>query len=321
MLTPLLVASLIVVPDSCALSREFTVRTPTGETIAAVLETRRATVRQPTVILISGAGAHTRDYSTASSDDTANYAYLELSRALQQAGFAVIRFDERGTGRSTGDYQRTATTASLAADVEALYLAVAKRPEVDARQIALVGHSEGGAIATLVAGQQPDIGAIVLLAAPAWAGRRIMDWQDAYSLKHGSWSASRPTEDSRRAWLTGERQRRETSEAWFSYFLDYDPLPAIRQVRVPTFVLHGQQDVQVLPEQAEELARAATEAGNRAVTLEILTGHDHALGEPAASRFPPPFSEQVSGRLVSWLTTTFGRCSGSLKCVDRSGST
>src|SRR5690606_33539653 len=121
MLTTLLTAAVVAAaPDPCVVSREFTVPTPAGHTIAAVLESRPGAARQPAVVLISGTGAHTRDYSTAEGEYRGNRAFAQLARHFVQAGFVVVRFDERGTGKSTGDYLRTATTASLADDVEAL---------------------------------------------------------------------------------------------------------------------------------------------------------------------------------------------------------
>lgn len=317
----LLSVALAASVDSCVISREFTVRTPSGHTIAAILETRRPDVRQPAVVLISGAGPHTRDYSTAGSNDKGNHAFAELSRQLAQAGFAVIRFDERGTGMSSGSYERTATTASLASDVEAIVSALSRRAEIDSTRIALVGHSEGGAIASLVAANQPRVNAVVSLAAPSWNGRRIMDWQDAYELRYGSWSSFRPTEESRRAWLVAERTRRETTESWFPYFLDYEPLPAIRRVRVPLLVIHGERDVQVTPEQALELARAAREAGNAAVTIEVLTEHSHALVDPAAPTFPAPMSALVGKRIREWLGVTFSHRPNLRACGVLRGST
>jgi hypothetical protein len=291
------------------------VQAPAGHTIAAVLETSRPTVRQPTVILISGSGPHTRDYSTASSDDKANHAFVALARRLVLAGFAVVRFDERGTGQSTGDYARTATTASLADDVQALVVALARRAEVDADRIVLVGHSEGSVIATIVAGREPKVAAVALMSAPAWTGRRIMAWQDAYELKHGEWSSARQTEESRLAWLEGERQRRESADAWFPFFLDFDPLPAIRRVRVPILILHGDRDVHVTPDQAPELARAAREAGNPGMTLQVFSGLSHSLGDPALGPFPQPLSASVGATLAEWLAATFGFRPVGLRCV------
>jgi pimeloyl-ACP methyl ester carboxylesterase len=306
MLTAILAAALAATPDSCIISREFAVPTPAGHTIAAVRESRPGAARQPAVVLISGAGAQTRDYSTAEGEYEGNRAFAHLSRQFVQAGFVVVRFDERGTGKSTGDYLRTATTASLAEDVEALLAVLARQAEVDSTRIALIGHSEGGAIAPLVAARQPSVGAIALLAAPSWTGRRIMDWQDAYEVRHGSWSSYRPDDESRREWLAAERQRRESTEAWFPFFLDYDPLIAIRRVRAPILILHGDADVMVTPEQALELAQAAREAGNSAVTVRLLPGHPHSLGEPAAFSWPPALSARVSAELTAWLVGTFG---------------
>jgi len=305
MLAPVFVAAIVAVSVPCISSSEITAKSPAGHTISAVLETGRPSIRRPAVILVSGSGPHTRDYSTASSDDKANHAFRELARQLLLAGFAVVRFDERGTGLSTGDYARTATTATLAEDVQALITVVVRRAEVDPNRIILVGHSEGSVIATIVAGRERSVAAIALLSAPAWTGRRIMEWQDAYQLKYGEWSSFRPTQESRLEWLASERQRRESADVWFPFFLDYDPLPAIRRVRVPILILHGDADVHVTPDQATEIAQAATDAGNARVTLQVLPGLSHSLGDPASS-FPPPLSASVGAKLTDWLSATLG---------------
>jgi len=321
MLPVLLAAVLTATPDSClSTSREFTVRVLAGHTIAAVLETRSPGLKRPAVVLISGAGAHTRDYSTALSDDTSNQAFAALSRRLVDAGFAVVRFDERGTGKSSGDYERTATTATLAEDVGALLFALGLRAEIDASRIALVGHSDRGASAALVAAHQPRVGAIALLSSPSWNGRRIMDWQDEYAVRFGSWPSAFAAEESRREWLATERQRRMTTESWFPYFLDYEPLPAIRHVRAPVLILHGDADTQVTPEQARDLERAARESGNPDVTLHVLPGHSHGLVDPAEA-FPEPLTPLVGDRLVEWLATIFRHQPRPLTCGAASGAT
>jgi hypothetical protein len=116
MLTTLLAAAVFATaPDSCVVSREFTVPAPAGHTIAAMLESRPGAVRQPAVVFISGAGAHTRDYSTAETEYEGNRAFVHLARQFVQAGFVVVRFDERGTGKSTGDSHAATALRSISA--------------------------------------------------------------------------------------------------------------------------------------------------------------------------------------------------------------
>lgn len=75
----------------CFVSREFAIPTGAGDTIAAVIESARPGVRQPTVVLISGAGAYTRDYFTDEANGVANHAFVALARRLMRGGFAVVR--------------------------------------------------------------------------------------------------------------------------------------------------------------------------------------------------------------------------------------
>ena len=301
MLTVLALAALTL-PDSCQVVREFVVQTAAGHRIAAEVITGIRARARPTVLLIPGAGQDTRTYATdTGSDSPGNAAWAVITRALVGAGYAVIRFDERGTGQSTGDYLATATTATLADDVHSLVIAAGRMPEIARESIALLGFSEGGAIAPLVASRSARVRAVVLLAAPAWTGQRIMDWQHAYAIEHGDWSDRNSTQEKRSAYLTKEHAERVAREPWYRFFLQYDPLPAMRQLRVPALILQGQQDVQVTPEQAEELAAATRQSDSRRVTVVYFPQLDHTFETLPRSTYRTPFRNEVVETVVTWL--------------------
>jgi uncharacterized protein len=119
----------------------------------------------PAAVLVAGSGAQDRD---GLNPDLPGYLPLRwLAEHLSGAGFAVLRWDERGVGASTGDHA-TATTADLAADVEAGLAFLRGHPGVDPRRVGVIGHSEGGVIAARVAARATDATAFVVsLAAPA----------------------------------------------------------------------------------------------------------------------------------------------------------
>ena len=91
--------------------------------------------------------------------------FLILADHLTRKGIAVLRFDDRGFGRSKGEYSK-ATSADFATDALAGIEYLKSRKEIDKSKIGLVGHSEGGMIGPLAAAQSNDVGFLVLIAAP-----------------------------------------------------------------------------------------------------------------------------------------------------------
>jgi pimeloyl-ACP methyl ester carboxylesterase len=300
----LLATLLVASPDSMH-AREILVPTTRGHAIAAVIESAARTDARPAVILISGAGAHDRDGYTVRTAEGHNDAFRELSARLVALGFTVVRFDKVGTGASTGDYA-TATTATLALDVAALVSAIRLAPEVDPDRVTLLGHSEGGAIAAMVAADDPRIAGVALLAAPAWTGRRVMAHQLRHAAERQIRTVSYTSADLVEAFLARDSQARAASDGWYSYFLDYDPLPAMRLVKAPALVLHGEDDDVVTAEQAGEIVAALRAGGNESVRSHVLPGYTHALADPApvGSRDPAPLGREIIALVEDWLVTT-----------------
>ncbi len=122
----------------------------------------------PAVILITGSGAQNRD-----EEILGHRPFLVLSDYLTRRGIAVLRVDDRGIGGSTGNFSQ-ATTEDFAGDVLTGVEFLKSRKEIDSSRIGLIGHSEGGLIAPMVAVQSPDISFIVLMAAPGLTGEEIL---------------------------------------------------------------------------------------------------------------------------------------------------
>ncbi len=114
----------------------------------------------PAVVLITGSGPQDRDEALAG-----HRPFLVLADKLTRSGIAVLRCDDRGFGKSGGKFF-TAIEADFVEDTLAAVAYLCSRPEIDARRIGLLGHSEGGTIAPRVAGKLSDIAFVVLLAAP-----------------------------------------------------------------------------------------------------------------------------------------------------------
>jgi len=122
----------------------------------------------PVVILISGSGPQNRD-----EELFGHKPFLVISNYLTKNGIAVLRYDDRGVGQSKGDF-KNATSADFATDVESAISYLKTRKEINKNKIGLVGHSEGGLIAPMVAAKTKDIDFIVLLAGTGIQGDKIL---------------------------------------------------------------------------------------------------------------------------------------------------
>src|SRR5690606_11404414 len=114
----------------------------------------------PAVILISGGGPQNRDY-----EFEGHKPFLVISDYLTKNGIAVLRYDDRGFGKSTGDF-KSAITSDFATDVTSAIDYLNTRCEINKNKIGLIGHSEGGIVAPMVAVTNDNVSFIVLLAGP-----------------------------------------------------------------------------------------------------------------------------------------------------------
>ncbi|MEE8524437.1 MAG: alpha/beta fold hydrolase, partial [Thermoanaerobaculia bacterium] len=250
----------------------------------------------PAVLLISGSGAQDRN-----EEIFGHKPFLVLADHLTRAGIAVLRVDDPGVGGSTA-YANPATTADFAGDAEAGLEYLKGHPRVDPGRIGIVGHSEGGAIAPIVASRSEVVAFIVLLAGPGMPGSELLRkqnerifeasgfdekrWEKLGSLLDELFDALTDEEDSaRRRERVLEVVRRQfevngiardqqdpaqvelaaegADNAWMRYFLAYDPRPALRATRVPVLAVNGELDLQVDAEQNLTAIEAALEeAGN-----------------------------------------------------------
>lgn len=265
----LLLSAALRGPPACpATVRELRVRTPAGHVLAARLALPVGAPRQPVVVMISGAGPHDRDYSTVASLPLANDFFGVLEGRLGCLAIGTLRFDEVGTGRSTGSYAAYATTRTLADDVLALLAALRREPGVDPARVALLGHSEGGAIAAIAAAEEPRVAAVVLLAAPVERGVDIMRFQIAQEERYSAAAG----DTARR-----EHARRMVSDRWYQFFLTFSPAPFYPRIRQPMLMLHGEYDDQVTPAQAERIRSLAQSRRNAHVYCRRYPEHGHAF--------------------------------------------
>ena len=148
-------------------------------TLAGTLTVPRKDGRHPVVVLISGSGQQDRDETLME-----HKPFLVLADYLSSRGIAVLRYDDRGFGESTGaETLAKATTEDFARDASAAVDFLLKHEQINPRQIGLCGHSEGGLIAPMVAGMREDLAFIVLMAAPGVSGPEIVKSQSEAMLR------------------------------------------------------------------------------------------------------------------------------------------
>ena len=141
--------------------------------LAGTLTLPKGAGRHPAVVLISGSGPNNRDEFVAG-----HRPFLVIADYLTRRGIAVLRYDKRGVGASKGDYAH-ATSKDFADDAAAAVAFLRSRGDIDPARVGLIGHSEGGLIAPMVAARDPSIAFVVLMAAPGVDGEVILKLQGA----------------------------------------------------------------------------------------------------------------------------------------------
>ena len=262
----------------------------------------------PAVVLITGSGPEDRDEASALLP--AEYRpFREIADTLARRGIAVLRLDDRGVGGSdTGPL--TATSADFADDVRAALGWLRARPEIDTARLGLVGHSEGGIIAPMVAATDRRLRGIVLIAGTASPGRTIANDQ-IRGLFERDTTMPRPRRDSLLALALRQADSAYAVPGWLRWFARYDPLPAARRVRVSTLILQGETDRQVPAAEAAKLAAAMRAAGNRRVTVRTFPRLNHLMlddpsGDVRGYGTLTSFRvrRDVLGALADWLAQT-----------------
>ena len=266
------------------------------------------------IVALQGAGEGTRDFRS----------YTHLHDLLPPAGIGVVTFDRRGEGESTGDSSR----GRFEVQVDD---ALAVLRDVDAADIGLWGISQGGWIGPLAAAASDEVKFLVLVASTGvtpseqmmyaverqlrLAGygddvveraldlrRRFEDWIHARApepdeqLAADLW-AGLDEDWWGQVWLPPTLLDEESRRLWIEE-MDYDPRPAIAQVRVPTLLFYGDADSWTPVEPSVEAWRAAAGAD---VEIVVIPGAEHDLTMPDGS-----FAPEYEAKLVDWLTRRAG---------------
>jgi pimeloyl-ACP methyl ester carboxylesterase len=148
-----------------------------GVRLAGTLTRPKAGGPFPAVLLLTGSGPQDRDETLFG-----HRPFLVLADYLTRRGLAVLRVDDRGVGKSTGSFEK-ATVEDFAGDARAGLEYLKGRKDIDGQRIGLLGHSEGGTVASLVASRSPDVAFLILMASPGLTGEELWCSQAALMLK------------------------------------------------------------------------------------------------------------------------------------------
>lgn len=263
-------------------------------TLAGTLTQPRGGEARAAAVLVTGSGAQNRD-----EEIMGHRPFLVAADYLTRNGIAVLRYDDRGTAQSTGDFAR-ATTLDFAEDARAAVKFLSNR---GFEKIGVIGHSEGGTIAPIVAVEEPELDYIVLLAGTGVRGDSIVLMQSdliaaamgANVIQRGMNRAVNRTiynkvlaGESREqiaqylqktAMMPADRAEQTAAQmttSWYRTFLQYDPEPVLEKVTCRVLALNGEKDLQVpCKENLEAIERALVKGGNRDYKIVALPGLNH----------------------------------------------
>ena len=296
----------------------------------------------PAAVLVTGSGPQDRNESLLG-----HKPFLVLSDHLTRAGIAVLRYDDRGVGESTGDFA-TATSRDFTSDALAAVAFLRTRRDMGA--VGILGHSEGGLVGPMAAARSDDVAFVVMLAGPGIPGGEILQLQselinraegtpdevvrlnaalqarmfDIVKREQDPVAAAPLLRAALREASAGlpqgstpqaiEAQISQINSPWFRFFLTYDPRSTLAQIKVPVLALNGSLDLQVPAEvNLREVGAALARGHNPDATARLLPGLNH-LFQQAQTGAPSEYakiSETMNPvaleAVSSWIMERFGR--------------
>ena len=322
-----LIAGLVCPAAMAGESRTITDIVANGDVkLAATLDLPNGRGPHPVVVVLHASGAGERGFA----------AYRHLAEVLPSHGIGVARYDRRGSGASTGDFER-ASFSDLASDARAVLRWVRGFDSVDPGRIGLWAMSQGGWIAPLVAAEDPKIAAMVIVSGAGTTPAEQMIFTARTALREAGYSAeiieeavrlrravddyyagTRKREDvarilaSARAepWyaltsLPTELPRDITSSKWYYQFA-FDPAEGIAKTKAPVLLLFAERDPWISMDQS--MAAWKTCASGK-LTVRKIAGTNHFMAEttdPGRDSSPEPVSAEYSRVMIEWLVRTLG---------------
>jgi hypothetical protein len=248
--------------------------------------------QKPTVVLlVSGSGQQNRDEELFE-----HKPFLVIADYLARQGIATLRYDDRATGASVGGEVKNATTEDFSRDAAAGLDFL--RSQKAFSKIGLLGHSEGGSIAFMLAAKKKT-DFIVTLAGPGVKGDTLLAAQGNRILSLSGMPADMTVAKYR-------QQQAVQASPWIKWFIDYDPSDDIRQTRCPVFALNGERDCQVISSQNLTAIRKLLPTSKQNLTKEYpalnhLFQHSTSGLVAEYGQIEETISPEVLSDIVRWI--------------------
>ena len=254
----------------------------------------------PVVIMVTGSGLQNRDEELFE-----HKPFLVIADFLARNGIASLRYDDRGAGLSTGDIENV-TTEGFCRDAAAGIAFLRKTGHFS--KIGVLGHSEGGSIAFMLAAQK-KCDFIVSMAGPGLRGDSIIVEQTNELLRQQGQPATMTVRQMRLTMLL------QKTNPWYDYFVDFDPAPVIKQIKCPALLLNGDKDSQVMAVSNIPVIRALLSDNEKHQlpdnqVIKVYPGLNHLFqhcttGMPAEyGSIEETISEEVLHDIAEWIKNT-----------------
>ena len=254
----------------------------------------------PVVIMVTGSGLQNRDEELFE-----HKPFLVIADFLARNGIASLRYDDRGAGLSTGDIENV-TTEGFCRDAAAGIAFLRKTGHFS--KIGVLGHSEGGSIAFMLAAQK-KCEFIVSMAGPGLRGDSIIVEQTNELLRQQGQPATMTVRQMRLTMLL------QKTNPWYDYFVDFDPAPVIKQIKCPALFLNGDKDSQVMAASNIPVIRALLSDNEKHQlpdnqVIKVYPGLNHLFqhcttGMPAEyGSIEETISEEVLHDIAEWIKNT-----------------
>ena len=254
----------------------------------------------PVVIMVTGSGLQNRDEELFE-----HKPFLVIADFLARNGIASLRYDDRGAGLSTGDIENV-TTEGFCRDAAAGIAFLRKTGHFS--KIGVLGHSEGGSIAFMLAAQK-KCDFIVSMAGPGLRGDSIIVEQTNELLRQQGQPATMTVRQMRLTMLL------QKTNPWYDYFVDFDPAPVIKQIKCPALLLNGDKDSQVMAASNIPVIRALLSDNEKHQlpdnqVIKVYPGLNHLFqhcttGMPAEyGSIEETISEEVLHDIAEWIKNT-----------------
>jgi len=217
----------------------------------------------PAAVVIHGSGASHRD----------NGWYLTLTEYLQDSGIVVLLPDKRGSEESAGNW-RTASFEDLATDTRAAIEYLRVQRSVPISGIGVIGMSQGGWIAPLVATQEADLAFLVSVVGSVVTPREQLLYEENHNLRQAGFL---PGISNALAYVGSANVRYLAQPELYELIVDYDPLPYWRDISIDSLALFGAQDTNV---PSAESAKRLMSLNNPRIQVKVYNGSGHALESP-----------------------------------------